>query len=625
MKRLSTGLVLAFAAAFLFGCGGSSAPIPDNGNNGNDNGGNGSLQTVKLQPPTSISGSHSVTNKPGQVNVVAGGTAEDLAATITNLGYSILNYDNGHATIQVPEGSEAAAAVRLEKEFNILSAEPVRVINTPTFHYDTSVRSTSFYPQFPDYGEVVFAFTFDGTNVGIGNFIGQSIGYNIQKFNGAWEVTVANAAVASQPVSVAVIDAGFWDFSLSDQPGLNDVADDATVPGTVLDVLNSGFVDGAGVFTPGLTAAAWEMDTNGDPYRNHGNHMLGMLAGGSDGFVATVRGFDLSGDTIITEDEVWNEGIMGANPNANYMLIKTGSGDGTTWSFTDNEIAESIDHAVASGANIVLLGMFAPGTVSANISTAIANARAADVLVICPAGDVVASYDNVNDVFTETAVDITVTPFTPSSDPNVVSVAASGLNRIGALGQVDFGGGPINNVGTGWFPRWGGALDTVFTEVAFFSNTGATIAGVGQGMGFGPRPFLIGGAGEVLPGVNYSVTLERFGTNTAAAYVAGAASMVFQTLSEVNGIPPTDDEVLAELLTSVQLRGMTGIDDPLLPGLDDGGLLDAGLAVTSAINGGNLVTPLPAMELTTITVSQPFAAVTRGTDFSFTANIINGT
>jgi hypothetical protein len=338
-----------------------------------------------------------------------------------------------------------------------------------------------------------------------------------------------------------------------------------------------------------------------------------------------VRGFDIDGSGQIDEAEVWNEGIMGANPNAAYMLIKTGTGDGTTWSFTDNEIAASIDHAVAGGANIILLGMFAQGAPSGVLGTAIANARAADVLVVAPAGDIIDTYDSGSNTFTGTAVDITTTPFTPASDPNIVSVACTGVNRIDTLGDVDFGNGPIPNDGFGWFPGWGDPLASVFTDTAYFSNTGATIAGCGLGMGFGPRPFLIGGAGEPLPGFNYNATLDRFGTNVAAAYVAGAASMVYQSLAEANGTPPTDDDVLAELLSTVQYRGLTGVDDPSLPGPDDGGLLDAGLAVTSAISGGSLVTPLPSMELTTLTVSQPFAAVTRGTDFSFTANVINGT
>jgi len=229
MQRITTGILLAFAAAFLFGCGGSSAPAPDTGGN---NGGNQQGKFNEVVTPTSSKGS-SLINKPGQINVVGADNKAHLQAELKKYGYTLLHFKNGYSTVQVPVGQEQQAIDNMTKEYDIVKAEPVRVIVTPRATYDLpTLKSASFYPEFPDYGEVIFGLGSDGAGgfTSTANFVGQAFPMNAQGFNGGWQVTIGNATVATQPVEIAIIDAGWYDYSLADQPGLNDTADDANVP-----------------------------------------------------------------------------------------------------------------------------------------------------------------------------------------------------------------------------------------------------------------------------------------------------------------------------------------------------------------------------------------------------------
>ena len=393
---------------------------------------------------------------------------------------------------------------------------------------------------------------------------------------------------------------------------------------TILDAANSGFVAGDGTFTPGLTAATWDLNDDGDPasrdlpYRDAGEILLGMLAASHNAYY--VRGFDFDNNGTIDEGEVWNDGIVGINPFVNYMLIKTGEVDVDTWSFTDNQIAESIDHAVNAGANIIVLGMFGLGSVGANITSAIQNARDNDVLVIAPAGDVITSFDGDSGTFLDTPVDIMIDPVSPASDPNCLSVTGTGFGRIDetSLPPVDFGDGDVTNVGRGWYFGFTSPFDEPFTTVTSYCNSGADIAAVGFGIGFSFHPnFQTPEPAAIVPGESYNATVGSFGSLYATAYVAGTASIVYQALSQTNGIPPTAGEVEAALLDA------GAVDFSPLTGTNNGGFLNASKAVYGAFGGGVLYSP--AMSFAPILLSQPVAGVTRGTDLSFTASVSNGT
>lgn len=611
MKRLTTGILLAFAAAFIFGCGGSSAPTPGGGDN---NGGNNDSNGLSVAAPDSISGSHNVTTVPGQLNVATGATQAQFKALAGKFGYSVLSFKSGHATVQVPVGKEDEAAANLVKQYSVISAERVNVINTPAVRYNQAVgtKNASFYPLNPWYSDGGVGLSDDGGSPAkliLANIIGQGQPMNFQGFPTAWDVSLS-PAVAAEPVSIALIDAGWFDYSTVDRPMLDE---------TILDPVNSGSVDGAGNFTPGLAAATWDINDDGDPntvdppYRDAGEKMLGVLAADINAYLPWDL-VDFDGDSI---PDVWNEGLAGINPNANYILIKTGTLNVDQWSFSDNELAASIDHAVAAGANIILLGMFGNAAPSATLTTAVDNARAAGVLVIAPAGDVVDSFNGSG--FDDTPVD--VSGVSPAGAAGVLSVAGTGLNRIQPP-LPDVNGNPNN--GIGWDPLINAPFDSDINTVASWSNTGADMAGVGFGMGFTIHPYIYDQPAAdriAFPGYNYLLTIDRFGSLWAAAYTAGAASQVYQTLTNVNG-STDDDAVEAELLAAA--------GGPI-PGTTQAGILNAGFAEASAINGGNIISVLPPLSFTApggdtaAWLSQAADGVDRGTDLSIQPTVVNAT
>jgi len=205
MQRITTGILLAFAAAFLFGCGGSSAPTPGTG----DTGGNtGNKNVITVASPDSHTGDHSVSILPGQVNVVTGATKQQFKAIADKYGYSVLSYKQGHATVSVPAGGENAAISTLVKEYNVISADPVHVIHTPLTGYRSpALKNTSYYPTDPFYDDSSAALGTDGTNFGLFNEFAQGQPMNFQGFPTAWDVALS-PSVANVQVKIAIIDAG---------------------------------------------------------------------------------------------------------------------------------------------------------------------------------------------------------------------------------------------------------------------------------------------------------------------------------------------------------------------------------------------------------------------------------
>jgi len=635
---ITLGILVVLLAA---GCGGGNGtPTPETGDPEV-----GITEYPAIEAPLAVTGSHAVSTVPGQVKVLTGASPEELPAIVGRYGCQVAYQHGGWATLDLPMGMDLNTAVRLlEKEYNIIQVEPLYQINTARISESSdSLRTANMIPLDPFAGEqFVGDLRYDagGDAWYITRFRGQGLAYFSMDFNAAWDVAYADAMVADEPVVIALIDGGWYDYTT---PG--NVR--GSLSGVAFDDANSGFMAADGTFTAGMAAAEWdlyieELGTAPDnwyrysPYRYEGETMLGMLAARINDYQAWAS-VDLDASGTITEDDVWNEGIAGINPNATYILIKTGALDVDTWSFNDNHIAYSINHAVTAGADIILLGMWGLGAVGSNVSTAIQNARNNDVLVIAPAGDVVDSYNSDLEPpgFDDAPVDITVANVTPASDPNCVAVACTGPNKINRpdqLPDIDFdppgpGEEDVENFGTGWDPGFfSEPFHNSYAEVANYSNTGADIAAMGFGIGFSIHPRLIstgdGSQGDpyvYIPGEPYRTNnIARFTTIHAASYVAGAASQVFQTLSEINGTPPTDDEVLNELLSTVDFPGMTGL-------VGTGGYLNAGAAIRSAVNGGNLQTIIPALAIDYVQLSQPLPAVTRGTDVSATTHILNGT
>lgn len=645
MYRIAIALLLTvlFTSAFT-GCGGGSAPLPETGDQ--PAGDQPASDNLTLAPfgPSQMVGGHTTSVLPDQLNVLTGATTEELNAQLARFGISVLSKSGGWAALSLPAGTNLdLAAAELEKEYNIAKAEKVNVLHMPRAYYaaDEFVKNASFYPTDPMFTDRFIAPGFDpgAGQWGLFYWFGQQTAMNPMSFQAAWDVS-RNPGVAAREVRVAIIDAGWFDY-------------DDWIRGSMTAIVDpdlSGSIAGDGTVTPGFAAAAWEIDSDGDdttrdfPYRSDGELMLGLLADNIGDGVTTYGNviyppIDFAEDGT-DEDDFWNEGIAGINPNATYILIKTGQLGGDAWDFTDNEIAAAIDYAAGASADdngglwpnggceadIILLGMFANGAVGANVSTAIQNARDANALVIAPAGDVVdsAEFDGEGNFtgFGDIPVAIDADPVTPASDPNCIAVSATGFWRDGDLGQITWDSVDYDNVGWGW-DHFGSPFTQDYRSVATdWANYNGDIAAVGFGLTYSWHPIYQVGAGtaedptRIMPGFNYPLTFGRFGSVYAATYVAGVASIVHQALNEANNAEPTDDDVWQVIADTIQFGPMPGV-------ANNGGLLNAGAAVINAIEGGTLFQP--SMYLESIVVSQPPSYVAIESDFEITPTVQLGT
>lgn len=648
MYRIAIAFLLTALFSFvLAGCGGgSSAPIPDTGNQ-TTTGGQPTTDTPALAPigPSHVIGSHATSVLPDQLNVLTSATKAELNTQLARYGISVLSKSGGWATLSLPAGTDLdRAKTELEKEYNIAKAEKVNVLHTPREVYASVdyTKNVSFYPTDPMFGSRYVAPFYDtGQSAFVYNQFpgGQELAMNPMGFQGAWDVS-RNAGVEAREVRIAIIDAGWFNYDDWSRGSM----------GGTLDSDHSGNIAGDGTVTTGLAAAEWDLSSDGDdttrdfPYRSAGELMLGLLADNIGDGVTTYGNviyppIDFAGDGI-DDTDFWNEGIAGINPSATYILIKTGQLNGDTWEFTDNQIAAAIDYAAGASdddngglwpnggceADIILLGMFADGAVGSNVSTAIQNARDANALVIAPAGDVVdsAQFDGSGN-FTgwgEVPVAIDANPVTPASDPNCIAVSATGFWRNGDLGQITYDSTDYNNLGIGWDRILAPFTQDYHSVATDWANTQGDIAAVGFGLSYSWHPYYQVGAGtsedptSIMPGVNYLLTPDRFGSLYAATYVAGVASIVRQALYEANNAEPTDDDVWQVISDTVQFDPMPGV-------ANSGGLLDAGAATIDAINGGTLFQP--SMYLDTIVVSQPPSYVAIGSDFDVTPTVQLGT
>lgn len=659
MNRIVNILALLITAAFIFSCGGGSDLSPAPGAGTPDTPTTESNTPLDVALETGLTGRHTSRVIPDTLNILTGAAADELEAQLADMGAEVLSQRSGWTTIELATGTDLdEAIVELEKEFNIAAAEKVIAHGMPRDMVSESdiLRSASYIPFDPMYGDsFVNVVQTDQTDSGLGlstaNMIGQSIAMNPMNFPGAWDI-MRDPSVSTNEVRIAIIDAGFFDYTsgLNTRPSFD---------GTLVDSDHSGFVTADGTHTPGADAAVWDTVEDGDPttadnfpYRSTGELMLGIITDQHSSDPANpeaglqIRAFDFNNDGL-NDTDIWNVGIAGCNPTAEIIMLKTGQLNDTDpdpanhfWEFTDNQLAAAIEYASApvdetnegawpnggAGADIILLGMWSDAEPSAALSTALQTARDNNALVIAPAGDVIDSYDGDSNSFTEAAVDITTTPVSPASDPNCIAVTATGANRSPVLDTVTIGENDFDNIGIGWDPSFGDPFDFSNTVVPDYANSGGDIGAIGFGIGWGWHPFFSTGAGteenpaRLSPGYTYRLTLGSFSSVFAAAYVAGAASIVHQALNQSLGTEPTDDEVWAAMTVGAgniwQYAPITGI-------AGGGGLLNAGGAAVNAINGGSLY--VPAMRFTNVTISQAQDGVTRGTDFELTPTVVDGT
>jgi subtilisin family serine protease len=171
---------------------------------------------------------------------------------------------------------------------------------------------------------------------------------SVLRLPAAWEVSQGAGVV------VAVVDSG----TRLDHPDLasNIWVNFGELPGNGVDDDRNGYVDD--VHGVDLTTKSPVQDLSDG--HGHGTHVAGTIAGASNG-----------------------RGIIGVAFRARIMTVKvlTAAGAGTT-----SAVAEGIRYAAANGARIINLSL-GGDTPDARVSDAIAAAAAANVLVVCSAGN----------------------------------------------------------------------------------------------------------------------------------------------------------------------------------------------------------------------------------------------
>ncbi len=566
LRILSLGLIIAIFIVSLScgGGGGKNSTLPklspstnsDSSGEQQDDGINDSTEIDSFSdyfreaPRTKIDSSY--------VLVKTGDTVDEFKGVVSKFGYEVQSKTGNWIKIRVPDGNIERAITELRKEYTVINVEPVYkyVMPKPTASPARS-HATSFLPSDPFYADRVIGPNSNFQTDANGNplystYWGQRVYMAPMGFEGAWDIALL-PTVRTQPVVVAIIGAGI-------SPDQFDV-DTARIV-----ALASGTIAADGTFTQG--SYNWDVDANQNPYDPWGGRMAGL-------FLSQMN--NISQFTYTTQDPPatweWQAGMTPLTPTAQVIIIKTGELQGTNWVFTSEHIANSINHAVNNGADIIVIATWAVGPVPQNVQDAVNNARNNDALVIAPAGESTlndnGTPDDISDDFWNPTVDVST--ITPAAANGVISVGGTGFE------QIDFApsGDPPTEPPPGYANRLIPNIGDPWWRLTDFSNTGVDIAAVGWGLSWEDQVFF----GYFS---SFGPSLANLGTGYAAGYVAGAAAILHQALSNVNGgTPPADvDQVIEDLLYS------TADNDIFNPAGVQSGFLQAGLAASLANNGG---------------------------------------
>ncbi len=517
------------------------------------------------EPPDYYTNSPKAEISQESVLVHTGRTAAEFAPIAEKYGYEVLGSIGAHyLNVRVPGGNVSAAVDNLSKEYSVLSVETQHNYIMPhervQIHADS--KSASFTPLDSLYADrFLFPTDYDAVNSQVlySTYWGQRVYMAPMGFEGAWD-TALRTGVGTTTVTVAVIDAGIWHDETTSPDGHPDFVYDPANPTLDRVADGSGYVDAAGVFT--ADAFWYDVDGNGDAYRTTGHRLTSMFASGwSNGIVYTTTVGDPPVDTGV------NASIAPLTPNAQVMIVKTGSVNGTSWSFTDAHIAASINHAVAQGANIILLGMWAEGAVAPAVQTAIDAARTADVLVIAPAGMSQLDTTDADPLNWTWGTPGAVSAVTPASAAGVISVSGTGFEPIDQDvpptldGEYNgFANTILANIGDAWW------------ELGSYSYTGGDMAAVGWAVTWAGNFYNMG--------INVNTSVNASGNVDiayAAGYVAAAASICYQALTNANGgTPPADIDTTIENLLIQEAIPING----------GANFLSAGASASIANNGG---------------------------------------
>jgi len=546
-------LILVFLASCGGGGGHKSLPSIDqpSASEGQESADNAASPV----PPVSYTETPRTVADTEYILVKTGDTVEEFAPIAAKYGCEV-EFKSGHwLKVHVPDRNIDRAITELQKEYVVLDVQPL-------YHYvmpreDTNAvpvaKLANYLPFDCHYNDLVVLPTGvdEEDNITYGYyFYGQRPYVAPMGFEGAWDVAWRDDIRAVE-VTVAIIDGGIWH-----NPDTGDVHPELDSDRVAA---GSGTVAEDGTFTP--DEYFYELDVESNPYRTTGNRVAGLLLSTVNNIINWTMQV---GDP--PQDAPFIASMTPVAPFANVMLIKTGHVDGNNWAFSDAEIANSISHAVANGANIILLSMWAEGAVSPSVQEAITSARAADVLVIAPAGmaQLDTSPENMEDWTWGVPGDVSAV--TPAAATGVVSVMATGFEQVDMDEDPPYDPGYANtllpNIGDAW------------NEIAEFSYTGGTMAAVGWGESWWTNFFtyLVYGFMDTNPGGSAVVDVHY-----AAAYVAGAASIAYQALVNAEGgVPPADVDTVIENLLLDEAITLSGNEK----------FLAAGRLAHVAANGG---------------------------------------
>lgn len=573
--RLSHAVGLLFTLGvfvFALSCGGGggklSSPITPPANSV----GGGAVQPSATELAKELQGTYLTEAPrteidPNYVLVKTGDEPDEFQKVATKYGCQVEGKSGNWITLRVPDGNLEHTIAELKKEYTVFDVQPLRRYIMPRDPdvFEPNVRVANYLPFDSLYADrALFPVGYDqNQNIQYSSFYAQRVYMAPMGFEGAWDVAI-RAGVRDTSVVVAVIDAGIYR-----DPGTGDLHPDfdtnRVAPG-------SGTIAGDGTFTPDVYF--WEVDAQGNPYRATGNKLVGLFASARNNIINWITQV---GDPPL--EAQFTASLTPLTPFADVMIIKTGSLSGGNWTFSDAHIANSINHAVANGANIILLGMWAEGPVSPVVQDAITNARNNDVLVIAPGGMSQLDTSDPDPNNWTWGTPGSVSNVTPAAADGVVSVMGTGFEQID-LDEVTLPLGYANliipNIGDAW------------NEVASFSYTGGDIAAVGWGTSWSYNFFNVGINVNTSPAAPGNVDIAY-----AAAYVAAASAIAYQALTNANGgTPPADvDTIIENLLISEALVLPSGVP-----------FLSAGSVAHVANNGGyNQV--IQAVDITSIQLS----------------------
>ncbi len=597
MFRFIAFIILTISALALIACGGGGAKVNPNPNppaGGGDDVTNTKPDMKAIE--NRIATSTDYIKDEILVKTPLEGTELDSLAR--KYGLEVKTKAGNWATLAVPDRNLTGAIEKIAREQTVYDATIINTYTSKTrfpdvgIRDDVTLRKPNFLPTEWTFSEVYRDNIWvDGEgNPFVG--LGQKVGWDPVSGQGGLDnglrgegavVAIIDGGTYIDPTSTGgAIENIFVHYELRDPDGLG---------GLVTERLHSSSAGYNGTtWTLALddpTAISY-IESDGNIYRFEGNMMLGLAAAN------TSVPINIGGDPPIIV------GMAGIAPRAQYMVLKIGTPnlnpDDPDYTFNDAHIAAAIDYAVANGADIIGLGMWADtgGVHNPAIVTAITNARNSNVLVLAPTGQDLAQegpfWDATNEVWIY-GDSVATSQISPAGAPGVLSVGSTGYVTNAMQNMYTFA------------PR----LDVRPNSRAGFTASDADI--YATGIGYTLWQFNQATAPDPPDWFPLLTPGSFIGNEMALGYALGAAALGYEGIL-TNGDPTDIDNQVAILL----LQG--GIEDT-----DINRLLNVNYVAQIANNGGyDLV--YRALEIFA-TLPTSANAVTTNEDFSIEP-VING-